>query len=309
MDHSPLPVVRAVGMVSHWFDASVKSYLVRRVNTLFGEWVEDATRFRGVMERTSTVLSGSTVLEFMLAENWGPKNLNLYAPLGEGCRVLVQHLTETEGYNLAHTWSNGSVSHNSAQINAILKFTKTVPGRDLSPVTKNIDVIECLIAHPLPPILRFHATFAMNCIASNSIFVAYPHLTFSKRGLIHERMPKANIGTQQVEWMEKYKARGFQLMRGTDEFLGPCGTACPTRWRSIQDVGCMVVPYGDGKVVDFDEVRWTLSSNGIKRRDRCGNQFCCRTRILLPRRDGEPPNEHAGYLHYTRFLEAWDHSW
>lgn len=284
-NHAPLPDLSSLGSTSRTLRALIKTYLLRRINDLFGEWVEDPVTFRSIMDQTSTVLSGSTVLEFALAASWGCKDLDLYAPAGESCNTIVQYLRKAEGYRLDGSWGGDSVhesGYNPAQIKRVVKLVKTSSALGEEDNERYIDVIESLVPHPLPPILRFHTSFAMNWVASGSIFITYPQLTFAKKGILNERMDMTK--PKQLAWMEKYKTRGFIVMTDTTDLGKPCGSACPTIWRSTRDIGCMVVSFGEDEADGLMEARWTLTKNGFTPRTTCNNPLCPQAQVLFERR-------------------------
>lgn len=290
MDFCPLVDVNTISQISAAHPPLVRSYLSRRFNTLLKRWLSEAVEFRELMSVTETVISGSTVLAFILGADWESKDLDLYVARGSPCQQVIQHLLR-EGYkvqsvarSLGHPYIHPEAEY---QIHAVHKLTKVVGtdeegGESAAPL--QIDVIESASRDSLRPIFKFHSSAVMNWIASDSIMITHPDLTFSMKSVFHElvRQPEGKVAL----WTSKYGERGFQFFHGTERLGQACGGACPTIWRNTWDAGCLCIQFGeDGTVQHPSYQAWTLFREA--NRQQCRNPWCFRSTQRLPiREDG-----------------------
>lgn len=248
------------------------------------------------MRHTKSVVSGSTALAFVNGADWDSQDLDIYTPRGRGRDMMLSHLIHIEGYKVEMVTGDDEESpeppaapiYKNSQIKSVTKLSKQVYSRAMKQdVTRRIDVIESVIQNSISPILRFHTSSVINWITSDSINVAYPKLTFAHIGLINSRIrldhPKDQI------WREKYAGRGYRMIVDTYELdQMSCGSACPSLWRSTDDVGCMSVQFGDGDEGNFGEIQWSLSKvvDDWSRHRKCMNVRCPRYRQELSKRSG-----------------------
>ncbi|KIO24789.1 hypothetical protein M407DRAFT_25843 [Tulasnella calospora MUT 4182] len=299
LDQCQLDEVVLFGQLSIYFRVRVKNYLVRRWHATLSNWIQKPVLFRDCMRHTKSVISGSTALAFADGSDWDSQDLDVYTARGRGRDMVLSHLIHIEGYKVEMVTGDDEESpepqvtpvYKNSQIKSVTKLSKQVYSKALKQdVTRRIDVIESAVQNSISPILRFHTSFVINWITSDSINVAYPKLTFAHIGLVNDRI-KLDRPKDQI-WREKYMERGFRMILDTYE-LDPmsCGSACPALWRSTDDVGCMSVQFGDGDEGVFDGMQWSLSKavDDWSRHRKCMNVRCPRYRQELSKRSHSTP--------------------
>ncbi|KAG8965129.1 hypothetical protein FRC00_010466 [Tulasnella sp. 408] len=298
LDQCQLDEVVLFGQLSIYFRVRVKNYLVRRWHATLSKWIQKPVLFRDCMRHTKSVISGSTALAFVDGADWDSQDLDIYTSKGRGRDMMLSHLIHIEGYKVEVVTGDDEESpeppaapiYKNSQIKSVTKLSKQVYSKALKQdVTRRIDVIESVIPNSISPILRFHTSFVINWITSDSINVAYPKLTFAHIGLINSRIrldhPKDQI------WREKYAGRGYRMIQDTYELdQMSCGSACPSLWRSTDDVGCMSVQFGDGDEGIYGGIQWSLSKavDDWSTNRKCMNVRCPRYRQELSKRSGAP---------------------
>ncbi|KIN94092.1 hypothetical protein M404DRAFT_73349, partial [Pisolithus tinctorius Marx 270] len=128
------------------------------------------------------VISGSLALHMVLPANscaWTPSDLDIYN--AKACLSHFHHaLTFSEcllaGYNVIRETRVDASSYNMSTIRSILTFSNG---------THYIDVIVSKTSTALSPLFQFHSTAVMNFISADTIFCAYPNLTFNHCALIN----------------------------------------------------------------------------------------------------------------------------
>lgn len=284
------------GQLCIYFRVRVKNYLVRRWHATLSKWIDKPVLFRDCMRHTKSVISGSIALAFADGAEWDSQDLDIYTPRGRGRDMLLSHLIHIEGYKVDAVTGDDEETpepsvtpvYQNSQIKSVTKLSKQVYSKALKQeLTRRIDVIESAIQNSISPILRFHTSFVVNWITSDSINIAYPKLTFAHIGLVNDRInldrPKEQI------WRDKYAERGFRMVRDTSELdQMSCGSACPAIWRSTDDVACMSVQFGDGDEGIFAELQWSLSKavDNWSGHRKCMNVRCPRYRQELNKRSG-----------------------
>ncbi|KAG8925836.1 hypothetical protein FRC00_003566, partial [Tulasnella sp. 408] len=269
LDHLALCDVVTVGQASRALRGAVKNYVQRRIHSLLSGWFKHPNYFRKLLHSSRGVLSGSTVLAFILGLDWGQQDLDIYMPRGPNgqndpsyyLRMLQDYLTEVEGYKidsvqtvddvvvnpppdelpLIHQFINidgdaeggFEMDYSNGKVRTVVKLSLPIPS-SMKPA--KIDLIEGTDeSSPIAPISRFHTTFVMNFISASSITVLYPHQTFMMQGLLNERIDITR--PKQIAWMEKYQSRGLKIISDPSTMDMPCGPACRTIWRTTEDKG------------------------------------------------------------------------
>ncbi|KIO19029.1 hypothetical protein M407DRAFT_31313 [Tulasnella calospora MUT 4182] len=307
LDHLPLCDVVTVGQASRALQAAVKGYIQRRIRGLLSGWFKHPDYFRKLLHSSRGVLSGSTVLAFILGLDWGQQDLDIYIPRSYReldasyfLRQLQNYLTEVEGYKVESVQTVKDVAaslppgelpliqqtdmdtdveggfdfdYDNGQVRTVVKLSLENPN-SMNPTT--IDLVEG--AHPgspVAPISRFHTTFVMNYISSSSITVLYPQQTFIMQGVLNERIDVTR--PKQIAWMEKYQSRGFKIITNPSTMDMPCGPACRSIWRRTDDKGSMVVSFDDPIPGALPEYKWTLAKHGRPLKPgKCSNVLCHR---------------------------------
>ncbi|KAI0066303.1 hypothetical protein BV25DRAFT_1835928 [Artomyces pyxidatus] len=229
----------------------VDDHLRMSWNSALKRYIKNAQAFRSLLRDTRAVISGSTVLHFILRgadtpTQWEPVDLDIYCPLTTGWSV-VQYLIKEETCTLVqerysrdrteeilHEYDNGAV-------NAVASL--------ITPAGLKIDVITSTRNSPLLPITYFWATLVTNYISADDICITYPRLTLKGIGLINPiRKPTFRV----ILCIEKYSDRGFTLV---DFGMGPGATLhtifnptpinCPHTYRTFEDSSCLRIKFDD----------------------------------------------------------------
>ncbi|KAG6903951.1 hypothetical protein DXG01_013705, partial [Tephrocybe rancida] len=197
--------------------AKLSAHLCQSFDELLASWVSRAyvDSFRTLLLRTRAVISGSTVLHFILRDNhWQPGDFDIYAPFGTGS-VIVHWLINKAGYKVTSDSSRSFIFHphtiaappgpcdwrtdlvNTASVRRKSRQKYKYNSLTTSHIyrvyklcsTQNtfIDVIESSKPSFLPPITQFHSTIVMNYLSPTSLVVLYPKLTFNREGVLQER--------------------------------------------------------------------------------------------------------------------------
>ena len=174
--------------------------------------------FSSLLLDTRAVISGSTVLHFILRDShWSPGDFDLYAPFGTGYSV-VRWLVVNEGYRIVSdgawnfTFRPATIPLPAGPCDWLtdLGFDFLPATPDYSPHSKKshygspdsciyrvyklasksnnfIDVVESSKPSFLPPITKFHSTLVMNYLTPKSLVVLYPTLTFRREAILQYR--------------------------------------------------------------------------------------------------------------------------
>jgi len=231
-DLSDLRSVVAFARTCKYMAAKAQWYLRRKMNILSARFFDASEDLAFVLDACDGVVSGSTALHFLLpiaSTPWCPTDLDIYVPFR--CQLQLGHLLKKRGYCLRKkTKSNGSL-YSACKIFTVLSFAKA---------HKNIDVMVSTTDCAVLPIFQFHCTAVMNFITANSIFCAYPSLTFRALSMMNGTpLYNGSFSPVGVKALIKYKKRGFAFIScpATHEF----GFACKSANRCLTDGGCLWV--------------------------------------------------------------------
>ncbi|KIO00531.1 hypothetical protein M404DRAFT_963360 [Pisolithus tinctorius Marx 270] len=179
----------------------------------------------GILHACNAVISGSLALHMVLPANscaWTPTDLDIYMPLHQICYLTMK--LECKG-----------IPYNMSAIHSILTFSNG---------THYIDVIVSRTSTALSPLFQFHSTAVMNFISADTIFCAYPNLTFDHRALIN---PHPNyyglIGFKTMAALQKYASQGFEFVKCEEFHHLPY--SCRSIPHTLTDSGCLWVQISD----------------------------------------------------------------
>ncbi|KZT06562.1 uncharacterized protein LAESUDRAFT_700451 [Laetiporus sulphureus 93-53] len=179
---------------------------------------DEPTKFRSLQARTGTLISGSFALQFFDRTVYPESDLDLYVHLPR--RKEVGHWLLAEGYSFAPNTKQDPDFDNAVDderilvrdgiytmrgVAAVFTFTKKV--RDTETECK----VQLVIGSnsPMEIILSFHSTCVMNVISYEKAYSLYPRATFKER----RSLVCATDGPKQEPAIEKYSARGWQMLR------------------------------------------------------------------------------------------------
>jgi len=233
-DLSDLQTIVAFGRSCKYMAMTAQWYLRRRLNILSARFFDNCKDLAFVLEACDAVVSGSTALHFLLpivSTPWSPTDLDIYVPFR--CQLQLSNLLKQRGYHLEKKRkSNESRSfYSGSKIFAVLTFTKA---------HNKIDVVVSTSDCAVLPVFQFHCTAVMNFITPNSIFYAYPSLTFQSLSMMNgSPLYNGSFSPLGVKALIKYKKRGFVFIScpATHEFP----FACKSANRCLTDGGCLWV--------------------------------------------------------------------
>lgn len=217
LDNCPLDVAILISRMSRWFRNYVQQYILRRVNSMLGAWVDDPWLLRSMMRLTRSVVSGSSILSFVVGGCWEPEDLDIWTPQGHHDQ-MVNYLVQAEGYNITHHFafidnvpaSDPGQYYPGHAVKRVTKLHRSQQGS--TPISKavKVDVIESVSEFSISPIFDFHSSVVMNWLTADTIVVTDPANTFAYRAVVNNRGPRD--ATRESVWRAKYAARGFRLI-------------------------------------------------------------------------------------------------
>ena len=232
LDLCDLPTIVALSRMSHWFVEIGKWYLHLRLSSLSSRFFNNGDELSFILRACDGVVSGSTALHIMLPKAttmWSPSDLDIYIPLC--CEFQITHLLEKKGYHIHNEDSKDHPTYSSSGIFSVVTFTNK---------HNKIDVVISTLPCGASPIFNFHSTAIMNFISADSIFCAYPSLTFQGLSMINStQLYNGTLSHVSMTALKKYKARGFNFVS--------CPTAhkfafaCKSKNHSLTDGGCLWV--------------------------------------------------------------------
>lgn len=282
--------VIAVGQVCRDIGPIVKKFLRQRMDHAISPWIKDSETFRLIQYHTDSLLIGSFPLYFSALPNtqWKPGTLTIATPRGLSFWKMLRYLQTDEGYEREpgprRTWPPTS---------PVLSTLRLKQGESESGSPAYILLIEASSHHPENIITQLPLTSHMLYMTSDRLFILYPKLTLKGIGFVH---PAADVRSPAVfNTMRRCARRGFCFYSTTAEYAAPCGDACPTLWRSTQDVAVLCVQFGIADYFDNlpENLRchsWCLAKDVGLPQTNCSNPFCTRNPPMLPRRDGQFPD-------------------
>ncbi|KAI0067108.1 hypothetical protein BV25DRAFT_1783243, partial [Artomyces pyxidatus] len=227
----------------------VDYYLRMSWQSTLRQYVNNALEFRSLLRDNRAVVSGSTVLEFVLRGNdspvnWHSTDLDIYCPLTTAASI-VDYLIEKESFRIVQDYSErdrtDDVEHEYD--NGAIGSVTTMA----SPTGRKVDIIASTRNSALLPITYFWGTIVANYITADSICLAYPRLTLKGIGAVNPvRMPAPRVAA----CIEKYAARGFTLVdfgvgpaRVRHTVYNPTPLHCPHTLRTFDDPGCLRIHF------------------------------------------------------------------
>ncbi|KAI0351825.1 hypothetical protein OH77DRAFT_1562849 [Trametes cingulata] len=170
-----VPALQSYAEVSPTTARWVATHLDEQLNTALTDYVYDPIAFRSALRLTQSVISGSFALWFLLHGQercFKPADLNIYVPCKYG-RRFADYLITAEGYKLCKTQAALYAGFRRVAHSTVLVLQRA---------STRIDVVVSSNDSALYPLSHFWASHLMNYISSDSYCVAYPDLTFARRG-------------------------------------------------------------------------------------------------------------------------------
>ncbi|KAG2030226.1 hypothetical protein BDR03DRAFT_1017356 [Suillus americanus] len=153
----------------------VKDYMERRREDLLKEFVRDVEEFLQLLDRTGTVISGSSALHLFQAKSGAVavKDMDIYAT-HEFEEEMLNHFKTQEGYKVTLI-SHQKTEYDSSTVNKVYKMEKE---------TKKVDLIITEWASAIMPILQYHSMAVMNYMTACTFVSLY----ISKMDKRHEKL-------------------------------------------------------------------------------------------------------------------------
>ncbi|KAG2738970.1 hypothetical protein P692DRAFT_20841582 [Suillus brevipes Sb2] len=155
----------------------ITEHIAKRRDKLFATFVHDVNAFISVLDRTGTIVSGSSALTLVQAEAGAIMmgDMDVYATeMFE--EEVMKYFKDKEGYLSIQD----VVRKNQYDSSAISKIHKLMKG------DKKIDLIITDWTSAIAPILQFHSTAVMNYITAQSVVCLYPRWTSSNSRSPHQ---------------------------------------------------------------------------------------------------------------------------
>ncbi|KIO11376.1 hypothetical protein M404DRAFT_842832 [Pisolithus tinctorius Marx 270] len=176
------------------------------------------------------IISGSTALHFLLAQKevtWSPHDLDVYT-IPKNIEFLLTEV-KLRGYQIISVKTGNDVRYYNSHIASIFTLVRN---------RRKIDIMVSASPTPISPIFQYHSTVLMNFITHDTVFCAYPHLTFQRQSLVNPFVIFAQaLKRSMMEALVKYHDRGIKYLKCSEDHKHlPCHK---NDFRSIHDPDCM----------------------------------------------------------------------
>ncbi|CAL1699943.1 unnamed protein product [Somion occarium] len=228
---------------------AVKDYIQRafNLNKLLSRFFIDPIAFRRMQQSTSTLISGSTALQFFDRSFYPDSDLDLYVPMK--FRLYVGQWLMGVGYTFVPNSSQSAkfelavidptviitqgLGTYSGMVGVAAVFTFVKPSQTEAGKELKVQVIVSVRA-PMEIILYYHSTVVMNVITYEKAYSLYPIPTFEERRSLICR----SWGIKQEEGIEKYEDRGWEMLSRlpSGESLEKSSFLIGSRWIGDEDV-------------------------------------------------------------------------
>ncbi|KAG1793308.1 uncharacterized protein HD556DRAFT_1214509, partial [Suillus plorans] len=168
-----------------------------------GTFVEDVDGLLALLERTGTVISGSSALHLVQAKarSVGLRDMDIYATL-EFEDEVMNHFKAAEGYKVTSKGGRKQ-GYDTSAVQKVCELDKE---------GKKVDIIITDWPNVIMPVLQYHSTAVMNYITAHSLVCLYPQWTKEKKSLVNPRMYlEDGTNVRGVMALMKYVRRGFQV--------------------------------------------------------------------------------------------------
>ncbi|KAI0076956.1 hypothetical protein K474DRAFT_1707754 [Panus rudis PR-1116 ss-1] len=231
---SPSTLARLAREPASRDDSGLKNYMARRydINEKLSRFFEDPITFRSLQAATSTLISGSTALQFFDRSFYPGSDLDLFTEF-KYSEQLGKWLMDEAGYvfeptdrspdfDRAWRYANNKtvdpIYPTDAGVAAVFTFTK--PSANDGDAPLKVQVVTCeKRKQPIDVITQFHSTVVMNAITHNEAFCFWPLATLEHRQAAINptripKQPKPNnpAEARRLAAIEKYRQRGWEML-------------------------------------------------------------------------------------------------
>ncbi|KAI0083366.1 hypothetical protein BDY19DRAFT_702552 [Irpex rosettiformis] len=219
---SPGSILR-VARTCHAAHLAMRDYFSRtfNINKHLSRFFDDPLAFRSLQARTSSLISGSSALQFLDRTEYADSDLDLYTAsihrqeigrwlLAHGYRFTPNSVQDPD-FEVAsdedHLLVFGDPDNNYRMkgITAVFTFHKPCPVRPGE--ERQVQVIVATRS-PMEVVLRFHSTVVVNVISWDRAYSLYPRATFEHRKSVVLRRQNRQL---MYSIIEKYGNRGFEF--------------------------------------------------------------------------------------------------
>ncbi|KAJ3483441.1 hypothetical protein NLI96_g6317 [Meripilus lineatus] len=189
----------------HEFGDLARLVLNLRYNRMLERFYPRAGELRDKLDSTSSVISGSFVLEFALYhQTWRCNDLDIYThkDKGDEWEAFLKEVGYVRKRKEENEEEGGGEPYFIATVKEIRTFVRTKPRGRIS----TVDVICADTRNVLRPIGSFWNSLVQNFATGHTFTFAYPRNTFSYRGHV-TGMWRQDDRVPELVW--KYLARGF----------------------------------------------------------------------------------------------------
>lgn len=251
LGHLSLMNLMMVSTVCPEMKKCVDTFLEKTWLSMFPPFVDSPEAFIEILDTTSSVISGSFALWFLLggALGWEPQDLDIYCPVYGGNKV-VHYLKMFEGYfeesenveDIEEDYERGR-RNQLASINTIIHLT--------SPRGRRIDIVESTSPSALHPLPHTWTTILPNYVSARTLCVPYPYHVLCNFG----SLACENSGSPATrEEVAKYEGRGYTMYPFRSGISASVVRAYPS---VLREGGCTENPYCPNMTRTFGD-QWCL---------------------------------------------------
>lgn len=266
LDNEALDVVYAIRDVTPKIKVSVETYIGRRINRAFSEWVDGTLEFRRTLRRTLSIVSGSVALQVIMGASYlcDQPNLDIYVAAGSAKSIIIRYLEDEELYKtvMEKTIIRESssftplVEHCLTSVTRLQRTIRTHQGQ----VVRRINIFES-DEDATKPVAFQDATWMMNWVGADEIVVGYPALTLAMEGVVNQSA-RSPIGDPEgeFEWenrFPKYRVPGF-IEKPITHWTSDCSAVCSGRLEQEEVKDSMQVVASTFDAEESPEWYWQL---------------------------------------------------
>ena len=233
-----MPKLLALSQIEDMQEVALRT-ITLEFHTMIATFTPYATSFRDMLRTTGSIITGSTVLHFLMRqpEHWTPGHVDIITPKGQFETVLNHILSE----------SGAKVTKPAAEVETgetLAEKTGTIRQIRVKTDLAKFSISESATMSPFHPIPFLWATHLMNALTYDACICAYPMLTLRNQSLITDK----SYATLQRE-VKRYTSLGFTLFEEAQQVANVKNTCvellvCPKRERMIGDRHTLVIPVG-----------------------------------------------------------------
>lgn len=230
----------------------VDTFLERTWSATFTPFMDSPEMFLDVLDSTSSVVSGSFALWFLLggALGWEPDDIDVYCPV-YGARGVIDHLKTHEGYSeeLGEETSmeQDCERERRNQLASINSITHLIRAKG-----RRVNVVESTSPSALHPLPHTWTTILPNYVSARTLCIPYPYHVLCNVGSFICDHSGSEMTQAEVA---KYAGRGYSI----SPFRSGITTSVARAYPSVlkKDIGCAENPYCPNRTRTYGD-KWCL---------------------------------------------------